>query len=435
MPGQTGLRFVSAQEFQNIINSGALRPTVNHQSQRIMNRRDFLKQGAIAAAALYGSGLDLFASAQKEIERKGRAKRVIVVGAGLAGLAAAYELSRVGHDVTVIEAQTRPGGRVLTLREPFADGMYAEAGAARIPADHDLTLKYVKLFNLPLEPMYPAAGTFVAYEKGSRKEINWRLYATAVERAVGVILGPDVNLWSRIRGGNDLLPKAMAARLSEKIIYGSPVTRIEHESGGARVFFSDKGSPQTLACEHLICAVPFGPVKRIEFSPPLSSKKRKAIEETTYGSITRAFIQTANRRWADQGLNGFGVTDDPMEVWQPTFTRAGPRAILMAYARGKYSEGLTAMKEAERVDHIIARMEMMFPGARAEVETGLTKCWDLDEWARGAWADTNWGKLHKVFRAEGRIHFAGDHLSTASSWMQGALESGTRVAREVNDSR
>ena len=400
-----------------------------------MNRRDFIKQGAIAAAALYGSGLDRFSSDQKEIERKGRAKRVIVVGAGLAGLSAAYELSRVGHDVRVIEAQTRPGGRVLTLREPFADGLYAEAGAARIPADHNLTLKYVRLMNLPLEPMYPSSGAFVVYEKGNRTEISWRLYAAAVERAVGVILGPDVNLWSRIRGGNDLLPKAMAARLSEKIIYGSPVTRIEHDSTGARAYFSDKGTPQTLACDYLICAVPFGLVKRIEFSPPLSSKKRKAIEETTYGSITRAFIQTANRRWGDKGLNGFGVTDDPMEVWQPTFTQASRRAILMAYARGRYSERLTAMKEAERVGHITARMEAMFPGAVAEVETGLTKCWDLDEWARGAWADTNWGRLHKVFRAEGRLHFAGDHLSTASSWMQGALESGNRVAREVNDSR
>ncbi|HJQ68217.1 MAG TPA: FAD-dependent oxidoreductase [Blastocatellia bacterium] len=400
-----------------------------------MNRRDFLKQSALAAASLYGPRLDLFAAGQKEIERKGRAKRVIVIGAGLAGLSAAYELARVGHDVTVIEARSRPGGRVLTLREPFADGLHAEAGAARIPADHNLTLKYVKLFNLPLDPMYPPAGRFVAYDKGNRAEVNWRLYAAAVERAVGVILGPDVNLWSKIRGGNDLLPKAFAAKLSGKIIYDSPVTRIEHREDGSRVFFSDKGSPQTLAADHLICAVPFGVIKRIEFAPPLSQKKRKAIEETTYASITRAFIQTSDRRWADTGFNGFGVTDDPMEVWQPTFTQGGSRAILMAYARGRYSERLTAMKEGERLEHAIARMEMIFPGARASFETGLTKCWDLDEWSRGAWADTNWGKLHKDFRPEGRIHFAGDHLSTASSWMQGALESGNRVAREVNDSR
>ena len=63
------------------------------------------------------------------------------MGAGLAGLSAAYELDRAGHDVVVLEAQVRPGGRVQTLRSPFSDGLYAEAGAARIPDNHHLTLR------------------------------------------------------------------------------------------------------------------------------------------------------------------------------------------------------------------------------------------------------------------------------------------------------
>jgi monoamine oxidase len=400
-----------------------------------MNRRDFIKQSSLAAAALAASPPDLFSTGQKEIERKGRVKRVIIVGAGLAGLSAGYELARVGHDVTIIEAQAKPGGRVRTLREPFADGQYAEAGAARIPIDHNLTLKYVKLFNLPLDPMYPSNLSFVSYDKGMRSETGWRLYSAAVERAVGVVLGPDTNIWFKIRGGNDLLPKALASRFSDKVIYDSPVGRIEQTADGVRAFFMERGSQQRLEGDYLICAVPFALLKRIEISPPLSSKKRKAIEETTYVSITRAFLQTKSRPWIASGFNGFGVTDDPMEVWQPTFTEPGQRGILMAYARWKYSERLTAMRESERVDHMVARMERLFPGSRESFETGITKCWDRDEWARGAWADTNWGKLYKVFQPEGRIHFAGDHLSTASSWMQGALESGNRVAREVNDSR
>lgn len=59
---------------------------------------------------------------------------VVIVGAGLAGLCAAYELERRGHRVTILEADTRHvGGRVRTLR--FADGLYGEAGA-RVPGCH-----------------------------------------------------------------------------------------------------------------------------------------------------------------------------------------------------------------------------------------------------------------------------------------------------------
>ena len=60
-------------------------------------------------------------------------KRVIIVGGGVAGLVAAFELLRQGHEPLVLEAQNRVGGRIYTLRD-FAPGLYAEAGAMRIPA-------------------------------------------------------------------------------------------------------------------------------------------------------------------------------------------------------------------------------------------------------------------------------------------------------------
>lgn len=73
-------------------------------------------------------------------DRRGERQRVIVLGAGLAGLVAGYELLRQGHEVVVLEAQDRVGGRVHTLRT-FAPGLYAEAGAMRIPRAHDLTMR------------------------------------------------------------------------------------------------------------------------------------------------------------------------------------------------------------------------------------------------------------------------------------------------------
>lgn len=86
-----------------------------------------------------------------------REGRVVVVGAGLAGLVAGHELRRRGHEVVLLEARARPGGRVVTLREPFADGLYAEGGAIGISESHDWSLRYVRDFDLSLEPAFPDA--------------------------------------------------------------------------------------------------------------------------------------------------------------------------------------------------------------------------------------------------------------------------------------
>ena len=91
------------------------------------------------------------------------------------------------------------------------------------------------------------------------------------------------------------------------------------------------------------------------------------------------------------------------------------------------------MSEAERVRFILEGMERVFPGARENFERGVSKCWDADEWARGAWAHVERDDVDRIKRREGRVHFAGEHASQWGSWMQGAIQSGFRAAREVNE--
>src|SRR5512134_2655346 len=121
-----------------------------------LDRRDFLRLSALGGVGL-GLALD--------------PKPIVVLGAGLAGLCAARLLVEAGHQVVVLEAQRRPGGRVLTLREPFSDGLYAEAGAGRIPDTHAITRHWVKMFGLSLDEFYPTTLADIEFQRGKRIRI------------------------------------------------------------------------------------------------------------------------------------------------------------------------------------------------------------------------------------------------------------------------
>ena len=88
---------------------------------------------------------------QIENQDKGKPrKKILILGAGMAGLAAGYELAQRGHEVQLFEASSRLGGRVWTKR--FKNGQYGEFGAMRIPDSHDYSRYYIERFNLKLRP-------------------------------------------------------------------------------------------------------------------------------------------------------------------------------------------------------------------------------------------------------------------------------------------
>jgi monoamine oxidase len=416
-----------------------------------------------------------------------------------------------------------PGGRVRTLRAPFADGLYAEAGASRIPTSHDLTLGYARLFGLPLVPFGPSDIPSIRYAYGQRTTVvaeaafvwpdgipaeqtrmsppevrhryidaladqitrpfaaDWmpgplaqydamtrddylrsagvpeaslhmmNLGSTPVARfrsfldvlhevAVNRELqrrtgGADVQL-VKIAGGNDRLPRAFAARLVDRVRYQCAVFRIQHDSRGVRVFFTNGGSRQSVSAGHLVCAIPFSTLRRVEFSPPLSSSKRAAIDRTPYHSATRIYLQCRARYWMKEGLSGFADTDHPMEVWDTTYGQQGDRGILMAFLQGPRAHELGRFSRDRQLQFGLNAVEKVYPGLRKNYERGFVKVWDRDPWARGAVAYLRPGEVASlephIASPEGRIHFAGEHASSLRGWMQGAFESGRRAASEVD---
>jgi monoamine oxidase len=105
-----------------------------------ISRREMIERSLGAAAALLLS--DRFTAMPRAA-----AGRVVVVGGGLSGLAAAYELSRVGYDVTVVEARNRVGGRVISFGD-LVPGKNVEGGGELIGSNHPAWIGYAKQFGL-----------------------------------------------------------------------------------------------------------------------------------------------------------------------------------------------------------------------------------------------------------------------------------------------
>jgi monoamine oxidase len=474
------------------------------------NRREFTRLALLALGGVSLARDRSWAYPQQRMERSGRGKQVVILGAGLAGLVAGWELQKAGHNVTILEAQLHPGGRVHTIREGLSDDFYAEAGAGRIPANHDVTLQWLKYFGLELEPFYPTDLAQVALLKGKRVEIPpdkpvdmslVPLNLTEEERKVGltkldeyyygetakqigsyiredwppeiarlgdigiadylkkrgasedaihyIVMGFQENaaldyirditnqntFLSKIRGGNDRLPRAFAAKLSDVICYGCVVEHIDRGEKRVRIGYQRMGSLEQVEADAVVCTIPYSVLRRISVIPEWSPAKRNVIDKLYYGPVVRTTYQVHRRYWEDEGLNGFGRSDKNFEVWHPTFGKPGKRGLLQAYNYENYARELDRLPESERMERVISDMDEVLPGLRANLETVVVKSWVNDPWQRGAYTEYEPGQTKwygDICKPEGRVWFAGEHASAWPGWMQGALTSGIKAAREIN---
>ena len=463
-------------------------------------RRQFL--GMLAASAVAP------VRPLKALQRRGPAQRVLILGGGLAGLCTAYELQALGHTAIVLEAQSRPGGRVRTIRAPFAPGLYTEAGPETIPGVHDITQHYARAFGLALVPITVPGTRAMTFVKGQRIASNdtaavWPYDLTADERAMGraalfrkyfdpanqqaradfpqrtvkaltpfdsfrpgawlrslgaspaaaemLTLGFGTDFGSaasfllhglnaggavsyRVEGGNDRLPMEFAKRV--EIRYGSPVASVRQTDAGVSVVVRTSGGTQTLEGDRVVCALPCPVIGTIFNEARLSSEKARAIREQYYSRTVKVFLQARTRFWLKDGWSGFVTTDLPIERLTPDpGADPGSRGALAAYPIAAYTADLEKMTETERVAAALAQAQQIFPELATACEGGISQCWGLDPWQKGAFALHTPGQigfLDVLAKTEGRIHFGGEHTSPWTGWMQGALESARRVVAEIN---
>lgn len=440
-------------------------------------------------------------------------RTVTVIGAGLAGLSAAYDLHRAGWKVTVLEARNHVGGRVYSLRN-FSNGLVAEGGGEFIAESHTRMLAFAKQFDLklgragswqgqdedwgcfegkagrmsdagiwgvnlndevekiwralaelgelvpdPHEPqtahnaelidkrstadwihaldVHPLAKQdFIAHirseytcepEQHSLLDLarNASMYYTTMER--------DINY--RVMGGNDLIPRALAATLPDVRLNAS-VTSIRLLPDEVTVTYQQGDTYHTISSEFAVMAIPLTTARLIEFNPLLPEVHQSMVQKISYGAVTKVLIEYRKRFWAEKGWNGHIATDSSIVLtWHATSHIENEHGILTVYTGGRPGAKLAALPDEERIRVAVAEIEKVFPGSSTLIECTATIAWPNEPYTRGSYAALAPGEVtahwKTLFEPAGRLFFAGEHASDIQGFMEGAVESGQRVARMI----
>lgn len=275
-----------------------------------------------------------------------------------------------------------------------------------------------------------------------------QLSALYVLRQIALLRGSDQ--FFKIEGGMDRLPRAMAASLSGDVRYNARLVRIDRSTSGRStsgrstsgpstsglaVQYRDQNRTVSIHAARVILTIPFSTMSSVVIQPPLAVRKARAIAELPYFGSTRFLLQTRTRFWEDEGLSGAARTDDPAEFWDAAYDLPQDAGILAATIGGTLSEGLHGLPQSEAVGAGVTLAARTFPGIRGTFQHGIVMRWALEPTARGAFAVFHPGQtialMPDLATPEGSIHFAGEHTSPWNGWMEGALESGERAAREV----
>lgn len=392
--------------------------------------------------------------------------RVAVVGAGLAGLAAAEALARDGAEVVVFEARDRVGGRVWSRR--LDNGALVEMGAEFIlPGAHTLSGLVERLGlefwdkgmfygdreprgGIGVDPVQlhaateaiaaaladgPAgasgrsASTFLDgldLHPGAREAIEARLEISCVSTADCIDASALAGLAAHshdacpsIAGGNQQLALALAELLGAAVRLRSPVDRITWSEREARV----TAAGNELDVDRIVLALPATVVGRIDFSPALPPALGEAYAAVAVGHAAKLFVP-------------LGSTPGPSAVmavaeryWTWTGAAGGAvQPVVNAFAGS--APALERLEVEQGPETWLASLTRLRPELALDASSAVLSTWADDPWVEAAYSTTvppvaAWAPV-------GPFHACGEHTAgDAHALMEGALRSGVRVAGEI----
>lgn len=402
--------------------------------------------------------------------------KVIVVGAGLSGLVTGMRLQEAGHEVVVLEARNRVGGRVLTVRDGFEDGQYADVGAMILYEGQPNIVELCKHFELELTPyvtfgaelpallfggqlLDPDAVVQAFQELGAAHEqvppVPFETLSAWTKRARltsapsaflealiqiqpsiplryvdahALHLGPEV--FCQIAGGNDQLPRRIAEGLDVRL--EQPVRTIGWSGPGVTV----ETERETLSGDLAVAAVPGPLTTELGWDPPLPPEKVAALVSLRYGNGAGVGLQYAEADTVRDAIST-GIFTDRLPYWflDVSANQSGQPIVVVTILSGeRQPRGLDEGGILEEADRTMA----MITGSPVTRTFGTVVNWTDDPYARciarAPIGDQRETLLPPIRAPLGRnVFFAGEHTDDrpGPGGMEGAIKSGYRVAAEV----
>jgi monoamine oxidase len=456
----------------------------------VITRRHFLKTSAVAAAASLTTDPSLGFLLQKKPE-------VIVLGAGLAGLAAAFALNKRGCSVTILEARRRIGGRVFSHRLNEKDNLVVELGAEWIGNSHERILALCSEFELELQDNhfdthliykgehFPKGWSYSAEWEAKWKELLngypalsdedkknldktdwWRFL---VKNGIGerdldlrelldsTDFGETIRSVSayaafaeyaesdernemdlKIKGGNSLLADAFADRIGRgDIRYGHKAIGISQSEKKVTVACQTDNGPRNFEGDHVICAIPTFAVSGIKWDPPLPLEKREAIDALQYARIIKVVVEFDKKFWGDEDFDM--VTDlYGHYFYNATKHQNSSKGALTSYIVGDKADIIARQDDTFKRKIVVDSLKPAFGDVSNLITGQASYYWGNDSYSKGSYAlygKGQWFTLMPVLKNRfGRVHFAGEHLADWQGFMEGAINSGEEAANEVSES-
>lgn len=454
----------------------------------MVTRRDFMK-----AAAVVTAGTLVYNEAPAFLTQ--RKPKVMILGAGLAGLAAAYALRKKGHEVTILEARKRVGGRVCSHPIDEKENLVVELGAEWVGKSHERIIALCKEFGLEMQNNQFTShliykGEYFSKDKWSyspewkakwgqlmidykqftdkdKKKLDktdwWRFlvkqgiserdldlrelidstdfgetirsvsgYAALAEYAES---SEHNEMDYKIKGGNSRLPEALADKVGRERI------KLDHEAvsvtqSGRKITvvcrIGDKN--ERFECDQLICALPTFALSNINWSPALPAETQWGIDALQYARIIKVVVEFEEKFWKDED---FDMVTDLYGHYFYNATKLQPssKGALTSYIIGDKADVIARQSDAFKRQVVLDSLKPAFGDVSKLVTKQVSYYWGNDKYSKGSYAMYGKGQWYTVMPALKKkfmnVHFAGEHLADWQGFMEGAINSGEEAADAI----